>query len=195
MAAPFTEKEKESVKKALKQAASDCISTVGMRGATVDRLAKSAGISKGAFYEFYDTKELLFFEVLEDWHGALYRAAMDVLTNRTDLGAPERAAAAIMRVCDILQKHSLMTFVENDLPLLLRKIPTEVLDQHYHSDDVHIGDIIRKSGLRLKQPPEVASAAVRAIFLSLQNRSQIGECFPTVLELMVRGICDRLVDS
>ncbi len=195
MAAPFTEKEKERVRKALKQAASDCISTVGMRGATVDRLAKSAGISKGAFYEFYDTKELLFFEVLEDWHGALYRAAMDVLTNRTDLGGSERAAAAIMRICGILQEHSLIGFVENDLPLLLRKIPTEVLNEHYHGDDVHIRDIIRQSGLRLKQPPEVACAAVRAIFLSLQNRSQVGECFPAVLELMVRGVCDRLVGS
>lgn len=195
MAAPFTEKEKESVKKALKQAASECISTVGMRGATVERLAKSAGISKGAFYGFYETKELLFFEVLEDWHGELYREAMDVLLNRTDLSSSERAAAAIMRVCDILQKHSLIGFVENDLPLLLRKIPTDVLNKHYHGDDVHIRDIIRQSGLKLKQPPEVACAAVRAIFLSLQNRGQVGEFFPQALGLLVRGVCEQLIAS
>ncbi len=193
MAAPFSEQEKVSVRNSLKQAASACISTVGMRGATVEGLARSAGISKGAFYEFYATKELLFFEVLEDWHGALYHAAMDVLENRKDLNGPERAAAAILRVCGIFQEHSLVGFVENDLPFLLRKIPEDILRDHYHSDEVHITDIIQESGLRLKQPPEVACAAVRAIFLFMQNRSQIGASFPKVIELLVRGVCEQLV--
>lgn len=195
MAAPFSEQEKKIVRQALKKAASDCVSTGGMRGATVERLAKSAGISKGAFYEFYESKELLFFEVLEDWHSVLYRAAMDVLENRKDLNGPERAAKAILSVCEILQEYSLMDFVENDLPLLLRKIPQHILKNHYHSDEVHITDIIRKSGLILKQPPEVACACVRAIYLSQQSRGQIGEAYPAVLELMVRGLCEQLVSN
>ncbi len=103
MAAPFTEKEKKIVKKALKQAASDCVSTVGMRGATVERLAKSAGISKGAFYEFYETKELLFFRSA----GGLARRIVPGGDGRSDEphrpGDSERAARRFMRVCDIFR--------------------------------------------------------------------------------------------
>lgn len=195
MAAAFTEQEKNSIRAALKKSAQECIPTVGVRGATVEHLTKSAGISKGAFYDFYESKEHLFFEVMEDWHEVLYSEAMKVLRERTDLSDSDRAAEALLRVCEILEKNMLMDFLENDLPYILRKIPPQVLQRHYHSDDVHIGEILRKSGLHLTQPPEVACEAVRLLFLSLTNRRQIGKYFPQVLELTVRSVCSRLISN
>lgn len=195
MAAAFTEQEKNSIRAALKKSAQECIPTVGMRGATVEQLAKSAGISKGAFYDFYESKERLFFEVMEDWHEVLYTAAMKVLEERTDLSSAERAAEAVLRVCGILEENSLMNFLENDLPYLLRKLPPEVLSKHYHSDEVHIREILRQSNLQLTVSPEVACAAVRLLFLSLTNQRQIGKCFPQVLELAVRSVCSRLISN
>lgn len=41
---------------------------VGMRQTTVDQLVEAAGISKGAFYKFYSSKEMLFLDLLEDLH-------------------------------------------------------------------------------------------------------------------------------
>lgn len=195
MATAFTEQEKTLIVKTLQETARECAATIGMRKTTVDQLAESASISKGAFYKFYETKELLFFEVLEGWHAALYSAALEVLMTRGDLSNSERAAAAVLKVCEIIEQNSMMDFFENDLPYLLRKIPFEILAQHYHGDESHLREIIAQSGIPLTQPPELACAAIRALFLTLPHRKQIGEQYQQVLRLLVQGACDRLVSN
>lgn len=64
MARAFTEKEKEQVAVALKQAAEACLMAYGVRKTTVDELVQRANISKGSFYAFYPSKEVLFLTYL-----------------------------------------------------------------------------------------------------------------------------------
>jgi len=195
MASAFTKQEQTIIKKALKDAAAEFAATIGMKKTTIDQLADEAGISKGAFYRFYDSKESLFFEVLEDEHTELYNAALQVLTTQTDLPAPKRAAKAILKIFTIMEKRSLMDFFSNDMPSILRKVPPEILQEHYHSDDVHIKDIITQSGLKLTVSSEVASAAIRGLMLTLLYRKDIGEHYHSVLTILVEGACEKMVKS
>ena len=80
MATAFTEQEKQQILRRLRQEARRCASHIGMKKTTVDQLAESAGISKGAFYKFYPTKEALFLEVLEEWHSELYEKAAQAVS-------------------------------------------------------------------------------------------------------------------
>ncbi|MHB8065208.1 MAG: TetR/AcrR family transcriptional regulator, partial [Ruminiclostridium sp.] len=131
----------------LKEEARKCASTIGMRKTTVDQLADRSGISKGAFYKFYATKEHLFFEILEDWHTEVYGSALQILLTRTDLSDKKRMMEAILQACSVMEKNSMVDFIENDMPYLLRKIPNEDLKKHYHSDDIHIEELIEHSGI------------------------------------------------
>lgn len=173
--------------------AKKCIATIGMRKTTVDQLAYGADISKGAFYKFYESKEMLFFEVLESLHTEIYDTAFCVLDSRRDLPECERTALALLTACKVMEENSMMDFFENDLSYLLRKIPRDVLEKYYSSDDAHIRDLFTRGGLHLKVPIETASAAVRAVFLTLQHQSEMGESFDAVIELLVRGVCNQLV--
>lgn len=193
MSSPFTEQEKEKIRTALKESARRCASTLGMRKTTVDQLAESAGISKGAFYSFYETKEHLFFEVLENWHSELYDAAWKMWLKRADLPHPDRVAEALLEACRVMESNSMMGFFENDLPALLRKMPADDLKRHYHSDTVHIGELVKRSGVRLKVSPDVFSAAVRGLMLTLTHRSQIGEAYPQTLRILVKGACAQMI--
>lgn len=194
MASAFTEQEKAVIRRALKEAARQCAATIGMRKTTVDQLAESAGISKGAFYKFYETKEHLFFEVLEDWHTEVYDAAWKMWESCPGLSHPMRAAETILEACRVMDKNSMMDFFENELSYLLRKIPEEDLSRHYHSDDVHIRELVQRMGISLKQSPGIVSATVRALMLTLSHRKQIGESYPQVLKLLVVGACEQLVN-
>jgi AcrR family transcriptional regulator len=193
MASAFTEQEKTAIRSALKEAAQQCAATIGMRKTTVDQLAESAGISKGAFYKFYETKEHLFFEVLEEWHTEVYDAAWKMWESRPELPDPLRAAETIMEASRVMEQKAMMDFFENDLPYLLRKIPAEDLKRHYHSDDVHIRELVQKMGISLKQSPEIVSATLRGLILTISHRKQIGEAYPQVLRLLVVGACEQLV--
>lgn len=193
MASAFTEQEKTVIQSALKEAARECASTIGMRKATVDQLAESAGISKGAFYKFYETKEHLFFEILEDWHTEVYEAAWKMWEVRSNLPDASRVAEAFLEACRVMEQNSMMDFFENDLPYLLRKIPAQDLKEHYHSDEVHICKLFEQSGVQLKQSPEITSATIRGLILTLSHRKQIGQSYPQVLKLLVQGACEKLI--
>ena len=64
----FTDEQNEQIRNDLIRAARRCGITIGMRKTSVEQLTNAAGISKGSFYKFFDSKELLFFAVLEDIH-------------------------------------------------------------------------------------------------------------------------------
>ena len=67
----FTDEQNEQIRNDLIREAQRCGITIGMRKTSVEQLAEAVGISKGSFYKFFDSKELLFFAVLEDIHTCL----------------------------------------------------------------------------------------------------------------------------
>lgn len=195
MGSAFTQQEREEIQTALKEAARHCAATIGMRKTTVDELAENAGISKGAFYKFYETKEHLFFEILEDWHTDVYEAAWEMWLKRTDLPDPDRVAEALLEACRVMESNSMMSFFENDLPALLRKIPAEDLQRHYHSDTAHICELIKRSGVQLKVSPAVFSAVIKGLILTLTHRSQIGEDYPEAFRILIKGACEQIIQN
>ena len=71
----FTDYETEQLRKALLKETRHCAVTLGMKKTSVEQLTKAVGIAKGSFYKFYESKEMLFFAVLENIHSELYRVA------------------------------------------------------------------------------------------------------------------------
>jgi len=193
MAAKFTEKEMAEIRAKLKEAAQKHASSRGIRKTTVDDLCANAGISKGAFYKFYESKEALFFEIVEDWHFQIYGGALEIIQSAENTPDEERVYQALLYACQALEEYPIVEFYENDLPYLLRKMPQEVLDEHYHDDEKHIADLIAASGIRLKVSPELASAAVRTLILSFSDRAHIGPLYHQVMELFVKSISEQLV--
>ncbi len=61
----FTEYEKELIRKRLLEQGQRLFSAYGLKKTNIEEIAKAAGISKGAFYNFYESKEALFMEVIE----------------------------------------------------------------------------------------------------------------------------------
>ena len=95
----FTDYETEQLRKALLKETRRCAVTLGMKKTSVDQLTKAVGIAKGSFYKFYESKEMLFFAVLENIHSELYGVADHALSEADSLPPPERTAKAVLAVC------------------------------------------------------------------------------------------------
>lgn len=192
VAKAFTEQEADIILQNLKAAARRYAASRGVRKTTVDELAREAGISKGAFYKFYPSKEMLFFEILEDMHTEIYAASAEVLKQNRANASADRAAEAVLTACKIMAESGMMDFMEQDAAFLLRKIPAEVQEKHYHSDEVHIKELLSNAGLEPDGGMELAAATVRGLFLTVSHRENIGPLYPQVLDVLVRGACQRL---
>ena len=190
----FTEQKNEMIRKDLLDEALHCAVTIGMRKTSVEQLTEAAGIAKGSFYKFFPSKELLFFAVLENIHGSTYAVAEKALQDNAELHPTERATKIILAACKYLSDTKAMTFIENDAEYLLRRIPADIKDAHYHDDEVHIRQILEASGLMPKGGMELAAATIRGLILTVSHQSEIGALYPQVLETLVRGACRELFD-
>ena len=188
----FTEQKNEMIRKDLLDEALRCAVTVGIRKTSVEQLTEAVGISKGSFYKFFESKELLFFAVLEDIHTECFAAAQKSLQENATLLPADRAAAAILAACRWLSKTKAFVFIENDADFLLHRLPEEVKTAHYHDDETHIRTLLELGGLQPKGGMVLAAATVRGLILTVSHQEQIGVLYPQVLETLVRGACREL---
>ena len=188
----FSDFETEQIYKALLAETRRCAVTLGMRKTSVDRLTQIVGISKGSFYRFFESKELLFFAVLEDIHAELYDVADGVLRENIELPPAERAAKAILAVCKRMSDTGVMTFIENDVTALLQRLPENIKAEHYHDDETHIRALLESNSLIPNGGMELATATVRGLILTISHKEQIGLRYSQVLDLLVRGACTEL---
>ena len=191
-AVAFTDEQNRLICRNLIREARCCGVTVGMRKTTVEQLANAVGISKGSFYKFFDSKELLFFAMLEDIHTECFAAAQNALQENAALLPADRAAAAILAACRWLSEAKAFVFIENDAEFLLHRLPEEVKTAHSHDDETHIRTLLEAGGLQPKGGMALAAATVRGLILTVSHQGQIGALYPQVLETLVRGACREL---
>ena len=163
-----------------------------MRKTSVEQLTNAVGISKGSFYKFFDSKELLFFTVLEDIHTECFAAAQRSLQENAAFAPAARAAEAILAACRWLAETKVFVFIEQDADFLLHRLPENVKTAHYHDDETHIRALLEAGGLQPKGGMALAAATVRGLILTVSHQEQIGALYPQVLETLVRGACREL---
>lgn len=74
MARSFTQTEKDNIRSKLIDECEKSWATYGYKKTSIDELCSKVGISKGAFYAFFESKEHLFcrvLDVLQERHKAL----------------------------------------------------------------------------------------------------------------------------
>jgi AcrR family transcriptional regulator len=88
--APRAESPEER-KAALRRAAFACFAEAGFHATTVDDICKHAGVSKGTFYWYFESKEQVFVEILEVWANEVEGEILAQFRDAFEGADPERA--------------------------------------------------------------------------------------------------------
>src|SRR5512143_3836830 len=67
----FSEEQKAAIRARLLEKGREFLSTYGIKKTNIEDLTTAAGISKGAFYLFFNSKEELFLEILEQYESEM----------------------------------------------------------------------------------------------------------------------------
>lgn len=195
MGSAFTEEEKKIIREQLKKAAREYMIQYGIKKTTVDDLVQKVGISKGAFYKFYGSKELLFFEVIEDFHEEFYAVALKVLKERTDLDLKDRVELAIWESIRYIQEAPIMFHVKDEMPYLLRKVPEEILTEHEEANHQYVEEIIKAFGIKIAVPEKFIKAFMNVLEILFIHQSSIGEkYFHEILKLFIKAFVNKVLE-
>ena len=193
MATAFTSEEKEVIRKKLHKVAKECLKRYGVKKTTVDQMAAMVDISKGSFYNFYSSKEMLFFAVLEEYQIDV----MDRLTEQLDMEAKIDTNRLVQLLYDFYQdfRYSFMytIFKNHEMELLIRKLPKEAITNHHLIDDRMVKKIVSRINIRENVSVEIVSALFRTIAMTILHIEEIGEeQFDTTLKLVIQGVVEQI---
>lgn len=193
MVAAFTAEEKEVIKSKLHTVAKECLQRYGVKKTTVDQMAALADISKGSFYNFYSSKEMLFFAVLEEYQIDV----MNRLTEQLDMEAKIDTNRLVQLLYDFYQdfRYSFMytIFKNHEMELLIRKLPKEAITNHHLIDDRMVKEIVSRINIRENVSVEIVSALFRTIAMTILHIEEIGEKqFDTTLKLVIQGVVEQI---
>lgn len=195
----FTDQEKARIHAALMQRGKVLFETYGLRKTTVDELAAAGGISKGAFYRFFDSKEALFFAILREAEAEVQQQLLRTEATDDSSGS-ERFRAMLTQVLTLWRSNPLFARVGNEeYAQLLRALPPETVQAHLDDDVAFAQTFVthwQQAGVPIVAAPEVVSELIRALFfVSLHEREFRAGTFPHVMDALIAGITSVLVNE
>lgn len=173
----FTEHEKELIGKRLLEQGYRLFSAYGLKKTNIEELAQAAGVSKGAFYNFYGSKEELFMDVIEQAEIRLRQEILAVV----DLPGPSpraRLFAVLKKAFSLVETIPILQYLTgSDYDLLFRRLPAEKLHQHLTNDQAFLEQLIARcqsTGIFIKAQPEQIVGLLYPLVLTILHKDDLG---------------------
>jgi AcrR family transcriptional regulator len=193
----FSDAERQHIRARLLLAARQALPQTGFRRTSVEELCKAVGISKGAFYLFFESKEALCVAVLQQAEQELRQAVRDTLADPAP-GRLRRILALLFRTS--WDHPTLRAMLDaDDLAWLTRGLPPGTLEEARADDDRFFGEVwaeLRRTGELAEIDPTTLSGIPAVALVLAQNHELLGaERAEAVIELVLEGMVMRLEGS
>ncbi len=189
MARSFTEREKENIKRSLQEACNESWTQYGYKKTSVDDLCKQVGISKGAFYLFFESKEALFCEVLCSVQERICNVASEVINKHKDKYGVAEALKLIYREYD--KNNFLYNSDSTDFTILMNKLSEEQAEKIKESNHMSQQLFLSQPHLKFKVNADLAMSVIYSLIMNIKNRDILPHNHMETFDFMV----DHLIDS
>jgi AcrR family transcriptional regulator len=195
----FSARERELIRRRLRDAGLAAFSDFGLRRTSVDELVKAASISKGAFYLFYDSKEALLLELLEHTEAELQKRILEHVLS-SDMNARQSLEELVRRTINARHSDPLLRRLSaEELEQVVRRVPPERAQALRRADVDAVSRWLyywRARGVVLQMDAEVLSGVLRALVFATSHQSEIGlEVYTRVIDALVQGVVSSSIEA
>ena len=192
----WSEREKELIKKTLLNEGKKLFEKYGLQKTTVDDIVHAAQISKGSFYIFYQSKEELYFDVLDSTEQELREKIFENLF-KPEINRRDSFKSFLSQMVEILTTMPLYEQINaSNYELLLRKLPEETLQKHMDKDQENVAkyfvDWMDKGWMR-KVDIQALNGLLLALIQFVMHREEFGENFEATKDLWIDAISFYLI--
>ena len=191
MPVAFTEEKQQQIYCELCEVAMKRLIDTSYQNIKVEQLTQAVGISKGAFYKFYPTKELFFYEILRLLHEELLASALEEMLVSDEITPDEAFCKALFACYDILQTSEYRRFWMEDSWEIMNRLPEEQKQEQYEAEKALLRKFLYRFG-ELAVDEDVAFDAIRTLITTAYNRNVLEPNYETILRWMAQGVCDHI---
>jgi len=196
----FTDAQKKQLQMDLKNAGKKLFVQYGVKKTSVSLLTESVGIAKGSFYLFYDSKEELFIDILEDIEDVIQVQMLEEIKT-SQSSAPD--------LFKYLLKSRLRSAAED--PIIKMTLKTDVIEQIWSKlpEARRLENLARdarfiesfltyrpEASLMFRVGSDKLAGIFRSLFFLILHKLEIGEhVYDEVLDFMVDACVDKLFNE
>ena len=197
MPPPFTEKEKNRLRRKMLRTARSLFARQGLKKTSLEDITNAAGIAKSTFYQFFESKEALFLELLAEDGPAVeaqLRAELDQAATARDGIA--RLLRAIVHELETNALTRRMLTHPDELQVLVEYATPEQLAASNNNGLALIVPYLQagqRVGAVIAGDPGLYARVISAVTLLTLHRDKIGEdqydaVLNTLIDLLARAL-------
>lgn len=199
MARGFSETEKQMIKQRLIEVGREHFIQFGLKKTGIRELTSAVGISQGAFYLFYRSKEELFFELLMQEESRIRSSLFETGWHKQRL-TKQAFKQFILNSLKLIDDNPLIKtlFLSENFEQLWRSLPEEVKEEHEQQDEELILSIINfwyQQGWIKRTQPQALGLTIRSLIIFYMHKEEIGGNHQAVFELMVDALANHVVEE
>lgn len=198
MARPFSADEKSKIALSLKAAGRELFTRYGLKKTAVGDLTRQVGIAQGSFYQFYGSKEELYFSILEDEEVRIRKMLLGCLPVDRPLRAEDLERMMIAGYEEAKATPLMMQLISGEAyQELVARVPSDMIQEHMRSDEDQLLPLVTKwqrEGVMISEKPHIITGVLRALFMMVLHERELGsdqssEIFRLMVRLIAKGLC------
>ncbi len=189
----FTEREKENIRRSLREACKQNWTQYGYKKTSVDDLCSQVGISKGAFYLFFESKEALFCDVLCSVQEQICNAASKMMEEHQDKYGVAKALKFIYREYD--KNNFLYDAASTDFTILINKLSEEQAKKIQESNYMSQQLFLSQPHLKFKVDVDLAMSIIYSLIMNIKNKDILPRNHMETFDFMIDHLIDSLYES
>lgn len=193
----FTDEEKLQIQIDLKEKGKALFEQYGFKKTSVSLITDKVGIAKGSFYIFYDSKEELFIDILEDLEEGIQNEMLDDI-KKSKLPGPDLFKSLLKTRLRSAGEESIikMTLKTDVIEQIWSKLPEARRKENIAKDARFIESFLTyrpEAAVMFQHDSEKLAGIFRSLFFLILHRLEIGEdVYDEVLDFMVEACVDKL---
>ncbi len=199
----FSDEEKKIIKAKLLEIGREFFEIFGIKKTNIEEITKKASIAKGSFYLFYDSKESLFLDVLENVEKELQREMIKYLNN-IKKNPKETIKEFIKFHFTIRENNPIIKELSNKetINYLTRKLAGNIQFEKKLNQYEYISVFIKnwqEQGYVKQEDPNLLSGLLKALFtigMEDEYKNYIGlEVYDDVIDALIEIVTNYLIET
>jgi AcrR family transcriptional regulator len=187
----FSTQDRDRIRHALLDAGRSLFTDQGLRKTSLEELVAPAGIVKSTFYQFFDSKEALYLQLMLDEAGQVKRQVIDRALLSTD-DTREALRRFLHATVDVLEHNPLwrrlVTHPEEMTAVAARLEPGQTAALGADDPSAALVEYVaarQRRGDLIGDDPAVVVGALQSVLLLPMNRQHLGGGYRQTLDLLV----------
>ena len=190
----FNDNEKKWIQHKLLTEGERLFTAHGIKKVTIDDLVDAAGIAKVSFYTFYESKEYLYLDIVQNVQQQIFLKLHAILESNKNASGEDRVLQVFGAMYKMMLQYPILAGIDSKtIEIISRKVSKDRLVS-FQDQNLSAAQALQDHGVRFSCDIQTVSHAFQAIYHSWMYLSGKGEEIQSaVSDILLRGVISQVV--